>query len=106
MVTLIEFDEYCSDGLWFKFNDGQRFKVRSLKDGVMFIEHTCDCTINSFAKNIAGCFKKGSNFYGLKAIEFEFNDARVLVTEDNADPDKIYRLWNEAFEKTRINVDE
>ena len=68
----------------------------------MVIESSVFCTIDSLAKNVAGCFEEGSNFNGLKAIEFEFNGAYVSVTAKNADPDKIVQLWNEKMEENRI----
>lgn len=104
MATQVRFEDVFSyDGsLWFRFGDGEAFGVKSLNAGVMVIEPICGSTIYSFAKNVAGCFEEGSNFNGLKAIEFEFNEAYVSVTAKNADPDKIVQLWNEKMEEIRI----
>ncbi len=94
MATRVEFQEIFHDGsLWFKFGNGEAFSVNSLNKGVMVISPMQYCRIESIAKNIAGCFEKGSNFYGLKAIEFEHRGAYVSVNAKNADPDKIVKLW-------------
>lgn len=107
MATQVRFEDVSSyDGsLWFRFGDGEAFSVKSLNEGVMVIDPICGCTIHSFAKNVAGCFEEGSNFNGLKAIEFEFNGAYVSVTAKNADPDKIVQLWNEKIEENRIRYE-
>lgn len=104
MATQVSFvDVFSCDGsLWFRFSNGDAFSVKSLNDGVMVIDPMCGCTIHSFAKNVAGCFEEGSNFNGLKAIEFEFNGAYVSVTAKNADADKIVQLWNEKMEENHI----
>lgn len=104
MATQVRFyNVFSYDGsLWFRFDDGVAFIVKSLNEGVMVIKPIFNGTIYSFAKNIAGCFEEGSNFYGLKAIEFEFNEAYVSVTAKNADPDKIVQLWIEKDEENRI----
>ena len=104
MATQVRFEDVFSyDGsLWCRFGDCEAFSVKSLNAGVMVIAPICGCTIYSFAKNVAGCFEEGSNFNGLKAIEFEFNEAYVSVTAKNADPDKIVQLWNEKMEENRI----
>ena len=94
MATRVEFQEIFHDGsLWFKFGNGEAFSVNSLNKGVMVISPMQYCRIESIAKNIAGCFEEGSNFYGLKAIEFEHHGAHVSVNAKNADPDKIVKLW-------------
>ena len=104
MATQVRFEDVSSyDGsLYFRFGDGEAFKVKSLKEGIMVIESSVFCTIDSLAKNVAGCFEEGSNFNGLKAIEFEFNGAYVSVTAKNANPDKIVQLWNEKMKENRI----
>ena len=104
MATQVRFEDVSSyDGsLCFRFGDGEAFRVKSLKEGIMVIDSSFFCTIDSLAKNVAGCFEKGSNFNGLKAIEFEFNGAYVSVTAKNANPDKIVQLWNEKMKENRI----
>lgn len=107
MATQVRFEEvFSNDGsLWFRFDDGEAFSVLSLNNGVMVIEPICGCTINSFAKNVAGCFEEGSNFNGLKAIEFEFNGAYVSVNAKNAEPGKIVQLWHEKMEENRVKYE-
>ena len=101
MATQVRFEDVSSyDGsLCFRFGDGEAFRVKSLKEGIMVIDSSFFCTIDSLAKNVAGCFEKGSNFNGLKAIEFEFNGAYVSVTEKNANPARIVQLWNEKMKE-------
>lgn len=104
MATQVRFEKVfsCDGSLWFWFGNGEVFSVKSFNAGVMVIAPICGCTIHSFAKNVAGCFEEGSNFNGLKAIEFEFNGAYVSVTAKNADTDKIVQLWNEKMEENSI----
>lgn len=104
MATQVRFEGVfsCDSSLYFRFSDGKAFIVKSINEGIMVIEPICGSTIHSFAKNVAGCFEEGSNFNGLKAIEFEFNGAYVSVTAKNAVPDKIVQLWNEKMEENRI----
>lgn len=104
MATQVSFENVDSydSCLWFRFDDGEPFKVKSFNEGVMVIEPTLGCTIHSFAKDVAGCFKKASNLKGLKAIEFQFNEAYVSVTAENAKVGKIVQLWKEKMEENRI----
>ncbi len=107
MATQVRFEDVfsCDGSLWFRFDDGEAFSVKSLNNGVMVIEAICGCNIHSFAKNVAGCFEEDSNFNGLKAIEFEFNGAYVSVTAKNANPEKIVQLWNKKMEENRIKYE-
>lgn len=107
MATQVSFKDVfsCDGSLCFRFDDGEAFSVKSLNNGIMVIDPICGCTIHSFAKNVAGCFEEGSNFNGLKAIEFEFNGAYVSVTAKNATPEKIVQLWNEKMEENRIKYE-
>lgn len=107
MATQVSFKDVfsCDGSLWFRFDDGEAFSVKSLNNGVMVIDPICGCTINSFAKNVAGCFEKGSNLNGLKAIEFSFNGAYISVTAKNAIPEKIVQLYKEKMEENRIKYE-
>lgn len=107
MATQVRFENVfsCDGSLWFRFANGDAFRVMSLNEGVMVIDPICGCAIHSFAKNVAGCFEEGSNFYGLKAIEFEFSGAYVSVTAKDADPDKIEQLWDEKMEENYIKYE-
>lgn len=102
MATQVRFKGFSSyyGTLGFQFGDGGAFNVKSLNEGVMVIEPLYCHTIDSLAKNVAGCFEKSSNFYGLKSIEFEFNGVYVSVTAKNANPDEIIQLWYEKMKKT------
>ena len=62
MATQVRFENVfsCDGSLWFRFDDGVAFSVKSLNDGIMVIEPIFSCTIHSFAKNVAGCFEEGS----------------------------------------------
>lgn len=106
MATQISFNGVNSNNgcLCFQFDDGEGFSVKSFDKGVLVIEPE-GCNIHSFAKKVAGCFEEGSNFNGLKAIEFEFRGAYVLVTAKNADPDKIVKLWNEKTKENCIKYE-
>ena len=103
MATKVKFREvFPYDGsLWFQFGNGENFSVISLYKGVMVISPMQYCQIESIAKNVAGCFEEGSNFYGLKAIEFEHHGAYVSVNAKNAEPGKIVKLWKEKMEQNK-----
>lgn len=104
MATKVNFEEVSLyDGsLEFRFGNGEIFRVISLNNGVMLILPHCGCDIYSFFNNVAGCFEEGSNFNGLKAIEFEIYGARVSITKKDATPEKIFQLWNKKMEENRI----
>jgi len=102
MATQISFEETLDNSLLFRFSDGGSFRVKSLINGIMVVEPLTCYTIHSWAEKIASCFDEGSNFKGIKAIEFEFNGAYVSVTAKNATPDKIIQLYSKKCEENRI----
>lgn len=103
MATIVSFKRVSTYGpsLIFSFPNGDICRVVSLNNGVMVIEPFCGCDIYSLAKEIAGCFEKDSNFYGLKAIEFDFNGAYVSVNAKNANPQKIIQIWKAKMEENK-----
>ena len=105
MATQVSFQGVfpCDGSLCFQFSDGGAFSVNSFNDGILAISPVGECTIYSLANNIAGCFEEGSNFNGLKAIEFEFKGVCVSINAENADFKKIIQLWNEKIEEIDIS---
>lgn len=90
-----------NNSLCFHFDGGEGVCVESSDKVVLVI--TKGCNTHSLAKKVAGCFEEGSNFNGLKAIEFSVAD--VFVTPKNEDPDKIAKLWNEKTEENCIKYE-
>lgn len=85
--------------------------VKSFENGIVTIDPTLGCTINSFAEIVAGCFDEESNFTSelfpafdcdedtsFTGIKFEFNGVTLLVTKENADADKIYAEYKAGME--------
>lgn len=102
MATQVIFKKVDPLGfLGFQFDDAEDFIVKSFNEGVMVIQPMY-CTIQSLAKHVAGCFEEGSNFNGLKAIEFDFNGVHISVTAKNADPQKIVKFYHKEEKKNRI----
>lgn len=101
MATQVRFlNTFSHDqSLWFQFDDRGIISVKSINNGIMVIEAVLNCSIYSLAKNIAGCFEEGSSFYGFDAIKIIFNEISVIVTAENANPDKIVQLWTEKDKK-------
>lgn len=95
MATQVQFEkfDFYNDSLRFRFSDGGFFRVISFSAGVLTIEPPSGAYIYSFARRIAGCFNQDSNLYGVKAIEFTFNEVHVSVTAQTATPEKIVQLW-------------
>lgn len=95
-VTFIGVNSYLNT-LEFRFGDGYRFYVKSFNDGIMVILIMPGQSIDDYAKRISACFEKGSNFNGLKAIEFDFNGLYISVTPENATYEKIIKLWTDKI---------
>ena len=91
--------------LLFQFSDGDSFSVKSLNNGIMVIKPLSNFRIDAWVNKITEFFNEGSNFKGLKAIEFELNGVYVPVTANNATPDRIIQLMNEKMEENRVKLE-
>lgn len=100
MATKVAFDHASSfgDTLEFLFDD-DTYTVKAFVKGILVVEPPKGIHIYNFAERIAGCFKEGSNLRWVKAIYFEFNEVPITVTAENADADKIVRMYNELSQK-------
>ena len=82
------FDEIVewSKSLWFR-NPCTRDSmiITSLKDGIITVDCIAGGTISGFAAELKKFFVPYSNFYGVKAIEVEFNQFSIRVDEQNVD---------------------
>lgn len=82
------FDEITEWGkdLWFR-NPYTRDSmiVSSLKDGVATVDSVAGDTISEFVSELKKFFVPYSNFYGVKAVEVEFNQFAIRVDEQNVD---------------------
>ena len=88
-----------------------------LTRGVVEVEPMIGESIDSFINTIVGCFYEYSNFgieickafdtrYLPNAVHFVFNSAEVFVTYENADPERIYRIWKEERKKIEKKEEE
>ena len=100
MVTQVALSHASSfgDTLVFQFDD-ETCEVKAFVKGVLTVVPPKGIHISDFANKIAGCFKEGSNLRWVKAICFEFNEVPITVTAENADANKIWRMYNEFCEK-------
>lgn len=100
MATQVRFEGFssCDKSFQFRFVNGVAFEIKSYTNGIMVIDPGI-CNFNSLANAVAGCFEEGSNFNGMKAIEFEFNEAYISVTAKNADSDMIIQQYFKKLEE-------
>lgn len=80
--------------LIFRFQDGNKFYLKSFKKGIMTIEPAHNCRFYEFAHDVIGCFEEDSNFYGVKAIEFDFNGVWYTVTAESVQTEEVVHLSN------------
>ena len=77
----------------FRCENGFFFAVQSYNRGVLEILPSYGTHIDDLAEAIAGCFVEGSNFYGVKQIDFEFDGIEYSITSENANADDIIAAW-------------
>ena len=94
LATLVSFDGIFRGEMYLRFNDKVCVRLLSYADGRMVIVPVGGTFITDFVEAVCGCFLEGSNLYGLRVIEFDFNGARILVNADNAAKEEVLRLWN------------
>lgn len=93
-------------------NTNTGFRLTGFENGVATIDAGLGNTIGEFISLVVGCFDEDSNFMSelgkiyqfegnmeLSGICFSFNGAKILVTKDFLDKDRIYRKWLAAMEK-------
>ena len=68
--------------------------ITSLKDGIVTVECLAGGTISGFVAELKKFFIPYSNFYGVKAIEVEFNQFSIRVDDQNVD--KILQLYQRS----------
>lgn len=87
-TNFFRFDEIVewSKSLWFR-NPCTRDSmiITSLKDGIITVDCIAGGTISGFVAELKKFFVPYSNFYGVKAIEVEFNQFSIRVDEQNVD---------------------
>ena len=59
--------------------------ISSIKDGIVTVDCIAGGTISSFVAELRKFFIPYSNFYGIKAIEVEFNQFSIRVDDRNVD---------------------
>lgn len=81
--------------LWFRNPcTGDKMLITSLKDGIVTVECLAGDTISGFVAKLRKFFIPYSNFYGVKAIEVEFNQFSIRVDDQNVD--KILQLYQRS----------
>lgn len=100
-ATVVTPGGVSSLGIELNTPDNLRFYLKSFKNDILSIEHyygsleeTCDF--------VAGCFKEGSSFYGIKTVKFNFSGVKVCVTEAEATPEAIRDKWLKAYNERKI----
>lgn len=82
------FDEIYKWGksLWFRNPDTRSSMIiTSLKDGIVTVDSVAGGLISDFVAELRKFFVPYSNFYGVKALEVEFNQFSIRVDEQNTD---------------------
>ena len=76
----------------FSFEGEVYFFVESFNNGIMKLHFLAGTDIEAAVQHVVGCFEEGSDFYGVKAIEFNCNGTHVSVNAENAEVGKIMEL--------------
>lgn len=106
MHTVVLFDKANKDGsLDFGanadvFNGFIPIRITALYKGTLSIEAFSD--IFDVSHVIAGCFHKDSNLYGIKRIKLTLDDITIYITEKNAAPEKIQKLYYEKRNNFKV----
>ena len=70
--------------LWFRDADTREIIIiSSIKDGVVTVESTAGSFLSDFVTELKKFFVPYSNFYGVKALEVEFNEFSIKVDDQN-----------------------
>lgn len=90
----------------FRTSSDNTLWIKSFDSGIATADPPCGGKLTEFAAIVAGCFDEDSNFakelfnaFGcsedahFSGIQFTFNGVSILVTEENANKDKIYSEW-------------
>lgn len=59
--------------------------ISSIKDGIVTVESSASALVSDFVAELKKFFVPYSNFYGVKALEVEFNQFSIRVDEQNTD---------------------
>lgn len=87
-TNFFRFDEIFKwgKGLWFRNPDTmESIIISSIKDGIVTVESSAGGLISDFVAELKKFFVPYSNFYGVKALEVEFNQFSIRVDEQNTD---------------------
>lgn len=87
-TNFFRFDEIFKWGksLWFRNPDTREsIIISSIKDGIVTVESSAGGLISDFVAELKKFFVPYSNFYGVKALEVEFNQFSIRVDEQNTD---------------------
>lgn len=87
-TNFFRFDEIFKWGksLWFRNPDTREsIIISSIKDGIVTVESSVGGLISDFVAELKKFFVPYSNFYGVKALEVEFNQFSIKVDEQNTD---------------------
>lgn len=87
-TNFFRFDEIFKwgKGLWFRNPDTREsIIISSIKDGIVTVESPAGGLISDFVAELRKFFVPYSNFYGVKALEVEFNQFSIRVDEQNTD---------------------
>ena len=106
MHTVVLFDKAGKEGsLNFEanasiFNGFIPIKIVSLYKGTLTIEAFSD--IFDMSHIVAGIFHPKSNLYGIQRIRFTLDAVTICVTEKNATPEKIQKIYYEKRKRLEV----
>lgn len=101
-TNFFRFDEIFKWGksLWFRNPDTREsIIISSIKDGIVTVESSAGGLISDFVAELKKFFVPYSNFYGVKALEVEFNQFSIRVDEQNTD--RILYLYKRSCDMSR-----
>lgn len=86
--------------LWFKNPvTMESIIISSIKDGVVTVESTAGSFLSDFVAELKKFFVPYSNFYGIKALEVEFNEFSIKVDDQNVG--QILSLYERSCDMSR-----
>lgn len=91
------FDEILKWGkslLFMNSNTMERIAISAMRDGIVTVESSAGSLISDFVAELKKFFVPYSNFYGVKALEVNFNQFSTRVDEQNID--KILYLYKKS----------
>lgn len=90
------------NGIWLESTTFPNVKLTllSFDKGVMKVA-TNFCNIEKILNVVVDCFNEDCNLYGIKQVEFEFNETHFVINKDNAN---VESLLKEYYENSKQDI--